>query len=299
MAAKPIIFSLFNDEPFSDVICQKTGCELGKCTIHEFPDRETLVRIETNVKNRPVVLLASLDNPNSKIAPLIFAIETLRDAGASQVGLITPYLAYMRQDKAFHTGEAVTSQYFAKLLSSYLDWIITIAPHLHRWHDLNQVFSIPSTVLYASPNIANWIKRHAKQPVLIGPDMESRQWVAEIAKRCDAPYLIGGKKRTGDETVTSTISQLKLYPNHTPIVIDDIVSTGMTMLETIKHVQSYSTKDIICIGVHALFSKNAYQALLQTGISKLVTCNTILHPTNEIDLSNIIIEEIVSFYHLI
>lgn len=295
MMESPIIFNFSNDDHFSKSICKTHENILGKFNIHKFPDEEILVKIATPVKDRPVVFFVSFDRPNNKIAPLIFAAETIRELGARRVGIITPYLPYMRQDKQFNFGEGVTSKYFAKLLSVYFDWLVTVDPHLHRWHSLNDIFTIPTTVLHATKKIAQWIQKHVNHPVIIGPDKESAQWVAEIAKISHAPYLIVEKNRQGDSVVSSSIPQIESYPNCTPILVDDIISTGATMVETIKHIKICGFKSVICIGVHAIFAGNAYQALLDAGATEIVTCNTIAHPTNKIDISGLIIDALRVF----
>lgn len=133
MPRSPIIFSLFGCEKLADIIIKKSGFLAGKITAHQFPDEESLIKLETDVNDRTVIFLANLNRPNGKILPLLFAAETARELGASKVVLIAPYLPYMRQDKIFKAGEGITSKYFAKLLSGYFDGLITIDPHLHRW----------------------------------------------------------------------------------------------------------------------------------------------------------------------
>ena len=140
------------------------------------------------------------------------------------------------------------------------------------------MFTIDTKVLHATDNIAHWIRKNVQNPLLIGPDMESTQWVAEIAKISQAPYLIVEKTRFGDAHVSATVPQIEQYPNHTQVLIDDIISTGKTMIETIKHIQMYGIHNIICLAVHAVFANNAYEELMKTGITDIVTCNTIIHP---------------------
>jgi ribose-phosphate pyrophosphokinase len=292
MTNVPVVFGLYGKEPLVERLCNSEPYEIGKVTIHTFPDKETLITIDSDVKDRSVIFIASLDNPNDKILPLIFAAETARELGANQIGLVAPYLAYMRQDTQFHSGEGITSKYFAKLLSTYFDWFITIDPHLHRWHSLNDVFTIPTTLLHATQAIARWIKNHVPFPLLIGPDKESTQWVADIAKFSHAPFLIVEKTRRGDADVEATDPQIEQYPNHTPIIIDDIISTGATMIETINHLQSKKVQSIIGLGVHAIFADNAYEALMKTGVADIITCNTIDHISNKIDLDDLIIQSI-------
>ena len=288
----PVVFSLFDNNHFQVDICDKLHYEAGKIVIHHFPDEETMIKIDTDVKDKSIIFIASTNRPNEKIMSLIFAVETARALGAKKIGLVAPYLAYMRQDKQFHSGEGISSKYFAKLISSYFDWMITIDPHLHRWHSLNDIYTIDTVLLHATQDIANWINEHVKRPLLIGPDMESTQWVAAIAKLCAAPYLIVTKTRSGDTEVSATIPQIEQFPDHTPVLIDDIISTGFTMVETIRHIQSHGIQTIICLAVHAIFANDAYELIMNTGITDIVTCNTVTHPSNKIDMSNILIDAV-------
>lgn len=292
MLKKPVVFNLFSAQPIYDFICDKLNYEAGEYELHQFPDEEILFRFKSIVTDRPVIVIATLNQPNSKIMPLLFAAETLRELGATKIGLVAPYLAYMRQDKQFHTGEGITSKYFAKVISTYFDWLITIDSHLHRWHTLNDIYTIPTKNLSASTDIAEWIKNHIKQPVLIGPDKESTQWVSNIADRCEAPYLIVEKKRISDTNISATIPKLDSYVERTPVVIDDIISTAATMIETVKHIQLFKMKPITCIGVHAIFANDAYEKLTQIGVDNVITCNTISHQSNQIDISQLIVDAI-------
>lgn len=299
MTNTPVVFSLSDHYQFRNRLCEQLQYELGQITIHQFPDKETLIKIDNDLKDKPVIFIVSLDNPNEKILTLLFAVETARSLGAKRIGLVAPYLAYMRQDKQFQSGEGISSIYFAKLLSTYFDWMMTIDPHLHRWHSLSDVFSIDTTLLHSTQPIAQWIKKHVERPLLIGPDIESTQWVAEIAKMSQSPFLIVEKTRMGDAHVISTIPKIELYPDHTPLLIDDIISTGVTMVETVMHIQSYGIDSIICLAVHAIFANHAYELLLKTGVTKVVTCNTIAHPTNEIDLSDLVTDAVKLMTHTV
>ena len=286
MNPTPIIFPLFGYDNFANEIQKKLGYEIGKITQHQFPDEETVIQIDSDVAQRNVIFIASLDRPNTKILPIIFAAETARELGASKILLISPYLAYMRQDKQFQPDQGITSKYFAKLISHYFDGLITIDPHLHRWHSLNEIYSIPTKVLHATDTIALWIHQNIQNPVLIGPDAESSQWVDEVSKKYNTPFLILQKTREGDRSVETSVPNIEPYQQSTPVLVDDIISTGMTMLVPIKQLHSLNMKPPVCIGVHAVFSGNAYQDLLASGVEKIVTCNTINHPSNAIDISD-------------
>lgn len=115
------------------------------------------------------------------------------------------------------------------------------------------------------------------------------QWVGDIAQKANAPHLILEKNRKGDKNVEVSIPSIEQYRDFTPVLIDDIISTGMTMIETIKHLRALKMASPICIGVHAIFAGDAYKILLSSGVAKIITCNTIPHVSNGIDVSNDII----------
>ena len=135
----PLLFSLSAAEGLAERLCAGHGLDPGALSRRQFPDGETYLQLATPVAGRDVILLCTLDRPDGKALPLLFAVAAAREQGARSVGLVAPYLAYMRQDKAFHPGEAVTSATFARLLSEALDWLITLDPHLHRYPDLGSV----------------------------------------------------------------------------------------------------------------------------------------------------------------
>lgn len=290
MKPSPVIIPLFGFETLAAAIQEAMGYELGQTIVHEFPDEEILVTIPTPLQDRELIFIGSLDRPNPKLAVLLFAAQTAKSLGAKRVGWIAPYLPYMRQDKVFHSGEGITSAYFAALISSHIDWMITIDPHLHRWHDLNELYTIPSTALHATSCIAQWITAHCNDPILIGPDSESMQWVSDLAARINAPFLILEKERQGDNKVTLSMPQIERYRDKTPVLVDDIISSAATMIGTVAHLRLLNMKAPICIGVHGIFAGNAYDALLSSGVNTIVSCNTILHHSNAIDISPVLIE---------
>lgn len=290
---KPILFPLFRSSGISQNIVANLDVEVGDATLHRFPDRECYVKINSDVNNRDVIVLTSLNLPDEKILPLLFFARTAKDLGAKNIGLIAPYLSYLRQDKRFTSGEGLTSRYFAELLSQSFDWLITIDPHLHRYNTLNEIYSIPTFVLHATANIAAWIKIHVENPILIGPDVESKQWVADIAAKADVPFLILEKIRHGDKDVEISIPDIQAYKSCVPVLVDDIISTARTMIETVKHLKSLEMKSAICIGVHAVFAEDAFQLLIDAGVDQIVTCNTITHETNAINVSGIVMDALL------
>lgn len=283
-----LLFSYPDNEEQAISLTKEVECELGAMKIHHFPDGESLVQLETDVKDRDVVLFCSLDHPDSKAMTLMFFAQTAKELGAKSVGLITPYLGYMRQDKRFHEGEAVTSNIFAAFLSQHFDSLITVDPHLHRHKAMREIYTIPAEVIHAADAIADWIKIHVEKPVLIGPDEESDQWVSDVAQRADAAYTVLTKTRHGDKDVEVSVPDVDQYKDHTPVLVDDIISTARTMIAAAGHLKAAGMKPPVCIGIHAVFSGDGYESLQAAGAGKIITCNTILHPSNKIDLSYLI-----------
>lgn len=178
------------------------------------------------------------------------------------------------QDKRFRSGEAVSARIFAGLISRYFDWLVTLDPHLHRYAGLSEIYSIPTRVA-------------VEAPVLIGPDSESEQWVAEAAAGAKAPFFVLAKERAGDRAVSVRSTGFERWPGGTPVVVDDIVSSGQTMIETVRVIRNLAKTPPVCVAVHALFNAGTEAELERLG-SKVVSTNTVRQPTNAIDVSEAI-----------
>lgn len=282
---KPVILALPENEQFATGLAAKLQAEVGRMTVRRFPDGESYVRIESPVDGRNVALACGLHDPDSKIPALLFAASTARELGAARVGLVAPYLGYMRQDKRFNEGESITSVHFAKLISHYVDWLVTVDPHLHRRKSLDDIYSVPSIVVHAAPLLAQWISANVDSPVLIGPDSESEQWVSEVARGANAPWLVLEKVRRGDRDVSVSIPDITALRGRTPVLVDDIISTARTMMAAVRHLTGQGLAAPVCIGVHAIFSGDAHAELLSAGAARIVTTNTIPNSSNAIDLT--------------
>lgn len=284
-----LLFVFPGNETLGDAVL-KSGFERGAMEVHHFPDGETLVRIDSDVAGRDVVLLCSLDHPDGKAMALMFFAETAREMGAASVRLVAPYLSYMRQDKRFHDGEAMTAKVFAAFLSLHFDGLVTVDPHLHRYKDMSEIYTIPARVVHAADAVASWIRNHVDRPVLIGPDEESGQWVSAVARTSGAPFTVLQKTRRGDRDVEISIPDIDRYRDHTPVLVDDIISTARTMAGTVRHILDAGMKAPVCVGIHAVFAGDAFEILRGAGAGRIVTCNTITHPSNAIDVSGAVLE---------
>jgi ribose-phosphate pyrophosphokinase len=206
------------------------------------------------------------------------------------VGLVAPYLAYLRQDRRFREGEGVTSSYFAQLLSPSFDWLVTLDPHLHRWSSLADVYRIPSSVVHAADAVSAWIRENVRLPLLIGPDAESAQWVEAVASGAGAPHVVLSKTRYGDEDVSVSLPDVSRWRAHTPVLVDDIISTAHTMIASVRQLKRSGLAPAVCVGIHAVFAADAYEQLRAAGVERVVTTDTIPHQTNQIAVAALLAE---------
>lgn len=289
----PVVLPLPGNEKMAESLARRTSWRIGSLETRTFPDGESYLRLATDETGKSVALICTLDRPDSKVLPLLFAADTARELGATRVGLVAPYLAYMRQDGRFRDGEAVTSRIFAGLLSERIDWMITLDPHLHRYHSLEDVYRIPTRVVHAAPAIASWIAANVDRPLLVGPDEESSQWVSDVAQRAAAPYVVLTKVRRGDQEVEVSVPHVERHMDRTPVILDDIVSSARTMIQTVRRLVGAGLPRPVCIGVHAIFAGDAESVLREAGVARIATTNSVNHSTNTIDIADLLVPALV------
>jgi ribose-phosphate pyrophosphokinase len=282
-----IFFPLPGNESLAAELARLTGGVPGEIEVRRFPDGETYVRAHSPVAGRHAILVCTLARPDEKFLPLIFAARAIRDLAAASVRLVAPYLPYLRQDRIFQPGEALTSLYFAGLVSNAFDGLVTVDPHLHRYRSLAEVYGVETRVVHAAPLLAAWIAGHVERPLVLGPDAESEQWVAEIARLAGAPSAVFGKARIGDRDIRLTMPDLARWRGFQPVLVDDIVSSGTTLFEAATRLLEAGFAAPACLAIHALFGDEVAVRLAK--VSSLVsTTDTILHPTNRFAVAPLI-----------
>ncbi len=281
------------------------GGEVALAGLHRFPDGEAGVRLVHDLAGRDVVLAVHLHDPDPKLLPLAFLADLCRDLGARRVVLCAPYLPYMRQDARFRPGEAITSASFARVVSRYVDGLVTVDPHLHRHPTLDAIYAVPSRVVAAAPLLAAWIASRVPRPVVVGPDEESAQWARAVAEGAGAPWLVLTKVRRGDHAVEVSrpdlagLAGLAAAPearaggqasaagwgDRTPVLVDDIVSTAGTVVRTLERLRAEGARPAVVAAVHAVFAGDGWARLQAAGPAEVVTTTTIPHATNGIDVA--------------
>ena len=279
-----VIFPLPGNEALAEHLARAGGWPLGTLETRRFPDGEAYVRLLDNVAGKAVDLVCTLARADEGFLRLVFAADAARALGARKVTLVAPYLAYMRQDRRFLPGEAVTSQSFARLVSSSFDRLVTVDPHLHRYPALSPLYGIPADALQAAPALADWIAAEVTAPFLIGPDEESEQWVSAIADRVGAPYAVLRKIRHGDRNVDVELPDLTGWRGRQPVLVDDIASSGRTLIEAARKIVLQGFAPPVVVVVHGVFAEDSFERLSPL-CSRIVSTDSVPHASNAIALA--------------
>ncbi len=285
MGNKKVIVGCSGSRAIAKEVAQKLKLKHFNLIVEEFPDNELRIRFPKNVKGQDIWFFQSFyGDVNKKIIETLIAFYTAKDLGAKNISLMALYFPYLREDKRFESGEAINARIIAKFFSPFSK-VFVINPHLHRLKNL-QAFFPNAKELSTAKIIARYIKDRYQNYIIVGPDEESARWIAPISKILHSKYIILKKTRLTPSKVR--IQQLKHHKKYqTAIIIDDIISTGGTMIEAIKQINPLS-KSINCIAIHGIFDQNSLERLEK--IAKVVSTNTIPSRASKIDIAETIIE---------
>jgi ribose-phosphate pyrophosphokinase len=270
-------------------LASRLGTTARKIEVHRFPDGE--LRVTAGPAAPTSIIYASLDLPNDKLLAILFAAEALRRGGAKRLVLIAPYLCYMRQDAAFHQGEAISQKVIGQLLAGCVDRVITVDAHLHRTRNIRDIFTgIEADNLSAIPVVAATLLEGGFDPatVVVGPDEESRVWVADLAGRLRTAHAVGRKTRRGDRSVDIAFTDAEKFAGRPVLLVDDIVSSGNTLMTCAKAVAAAGATAIDAIVIHALFPPELVGKLFDAGICSVKSTDSVPHPTNAITLDEVL-----------
>ena len=264
-------------------LANRLDTPLAEVSLHHFPDSESFIRLPPLLPEH-VIVCRSLNQPNDKLIELLLCAKTARELGAKRLTLVAPYLCYMRQDFANQPGVAVSQRIIGKMLAGLFDDVITVDPHLHRISSLDQAIPIKNAIsLTAADEIGRFLKQKLEYALLLGPDSESEQWVANIANKIGFDYCIAHKERRGDKLIEMTLPDNK-FANKPVVIVDDMASTGRTLAKAAWLLQAAGAVDIHAVVTHALFCQDAEAHALQAGITTIWSTDSIDHPTSCITL---------------
>ena len=277
----------FDDEAdFAARLAQAAGREARRVARHRFPDGEIKLTLPPSLPPS-VVVLRSLHCPNEKLVELVLLADTARDLGARELTLVAPYLAYMRQDTAFHPGETISQRIIGRLLAGRFNRVVTVDPHLHRVSSLAE--AVPATqaiALTAAPLIGAFCAGRKRMPVLLGPDSESEQWV-KAAAGASLEFAVCTKHRENDHDVRIELPAIPLAGRDV-VLLDDVASTGGTLLQCARKALSAGAARVDAAVTHALLDATALARIGAAGIGELVSTDTVPHSSNRISVVQLI-----------
>ena len=274
-------------------IAAAAGLEMACVVRHRFPDGELKLRLPCELPDR-IVLLRSLNDPNEKLVELLLVAQTARQLGAHHLTLVAPYLAYMRQDIAFQAGEVISQRVVGKFLASMFDAVITVDPHLHRIAKLEEAVPLAQAlVLSGAPLLADHIATQHHNPLLVGPDEESAQWVAQAATRHGFDHAVCRKIRRGDKDVQIALPDMAVT-GRSVVLLDDVASSGHTLAGATRLLRAAGAASVDVAVTHALFAGDALQVIQQAGVSHVWSTDCITHPSNAVSMATSIAETLVT-----
>lgn len=275
----------FDDEwPLAQRLAQALGWPLHAVQRHGFPDGETRLRLPPQLPPR-VAVLRGLQQPNAKLTELLLAAAGARELGATRLTLVSPYLAYMRQDMAFTPGEVVSQRHIGRLLAGAFDAVITLDPHLHRVATLDEVLpGRRGVALSAAPLLGAWAAQQLHQPLLVAPDAEAEQWVAAAARSQGLDYLVSHKQRHGDHDVLVRVPEADVR-GRAVVVLDDVASTGRTLVDAARTLLARGAASVDVAVTHGLFVGDAVQRLHEAGVRHVWSSDSVPHASNCVSVS--------------
>lgn len=261
------------------------AADLDACAIerHRFPDGELRLRLLDALPPR-VVLWRTLNDPNEKLVEILLVAQTARSLGAQHLTLVAPYLAYMRQDIAFNPGEVVSQRVVGQFLAGLFDAVITVDPHLHRVSTLQEAVPVAeAVVLSGAPVLADWVNQQRPGAVLIGPDEESLQWVAQAAARHGWDHAVCRKLRRGDRAVSIELPKLPVK-GRAVVLMDDVASSGHTLAEAARLLLAAGAASVDVAVTHALFAQGALALVKEAGVGQVWSTDCIAHESNAVSM---------------
>lgn len=285
----PAVFAFSDGGTAASDLARSCGIPLYPIESRRFPDGESLVTVKGRAHT--AFLYRSLDNPNGKLVEILLACAALRDGGATKVVLVSPYLSYMRQDTAFHAGEAVSQKVIGRVLASNFDGVVTVDPHLHRTGSLSEVMpGIAAITLSAAPVLASAIAADHPTPdtILVGPDSESRPWVEAVARPLRFRTLVGQKTRKGDREVVLEIPEIAEVKGRRAIIVDDLISSGTTLASCAAMLARSGARIIEAYATHCLAQPEDIAEMKTAGISRIFATNSTNHALGVVSLSGIL-----------
>ena len=269
-----IIFTGTSNPDLAQNICNYIGIPLGKGFVTHFPDGETIIKIEDDVRGKDCFIIQSTSTPvNDNIMELLIYVDCLRRASANSITVVVPYYGYARQDRKTEGRTPITAKMVADLMIEVgVNRILTIDLHSHQ---IEGFFSIPVDHLKSFPVfVKNLKKMDLKNFIILSPDVGNMKIAALYAQELNLELSVIDKKRISDvETVVlKIIGDVK---DKNIFMFDDIISTAGTICSAAKMAKEKGAKKISIVATHGLFSGPACERLVGSCIDEIYISDTI------------------------
>lgn len=282
------ILALSNAKALAEKIAQKQNLEFVKYETRKFPDGETYFRIDTPLKNSEVVLVQSgFPEPDNAFMELLLAIDSCKAQKAKSITAVIPYFFYARQDKRFKTGEAFSLEVISKVLKNAgIKKVVVFDMHRCEVGEF-EVGGLKFENFTAGSLLAEFVKEKfsLQNLVITAPDFGASKFVENAAKKTGSEFGILEKKRSSDYEVS--VAGNSNVKGKNVLVLDDIISTGNTMLRVIEKVKSSGALKVFAGATHGLFVENSLQKLKNV-VDYLVTTDSVENETSEVSLSGLL-----------
>jgi len=282
-----LIVSGSNSQNLAHRVSKLTNSKLIRTEFKKFPDGELYVKLNGCVEGEDVFLINTQNNQNESIIETILLCDALNDEGAKSINLVIPYMAYARQDKKFKNGESISIRALAKIYSSICDSLLIINPHEK---DICSFFDVPLLYGDAVPEIAKYIyDKYNKSDnfVVLSPDKGAIDMAKVASKVLNCPYDYLEKTRISSTEISIAPKKLNVKDKDV-LIIDDIISTGGTMAETIKMLKEQGAKTVIASCIHPVLIGDALNKLFNGGADEVVGTDTYLSEVSIISVDNIV-----------
>lgn len=283
-----VIISDDQNSPLAKKISLNLHAEYKNIELRIFADGESKIRLDNMAKKNCIIIHSTYPPTDQHLMQLFMIMYKCKEDGAKDICVVSPYLAYTRQDKVFVNGEIITINLVGKILASLgITKLITIDSH--KPNALN--YSFPTIDLTAIPSLSSYVKHNLtmNNPIVISPDEGGIERAKKFAELINANSISLVKTRdrfTGDVSV-SLLDQGTLK-NCDALIVDDMISTGTSIIKTTELLKKYHIGEVYAICTHALLLDDAKQKLLNAGIKEVISTNSIPNEFAKVDLSSVI-----------
>ncbi len=271
------IFSGTSNTPLAEAICRYIGIELGKSTIKPFPDGETFVKIEENVRGEDVFIVQSTSPPsNHHLMEMFIMIDAVRRASADRITAVLPFYGYARQDRKDQPRVPITAKLVANLLvAAGANRILTMDLHAQQ---IQGFFDIPVDHLYAAPVMYEYLrKKQLKDLVVVSPDIGGLKMAYAYSQVLATGLAIVAKRRTSATEVES-MALIGEIRGRNVLLVDDLTETAGTLTTAAALIKKKGAKKILACVSHAILNQVGIERLRKSAIDELITTDTVLRP---------------------